>query len=184
MAKTFGDERVQVPANLLVRPVKDGVAVGLPRLSPHPRVRGRPRLAPNAFRRGVPGLPRGPRSAPDRIMARPAVRPRVVSPVGRGAVGRREIVLLDKNGFRWSRWPLLLSAGLRRACRVEVLDGGLIPPGGLDNFKNGFLPAAYQASILRSGAVPVANIRPADSIAGIQEEKLAFLAKQAKDGRS
>jgi hypothetical protein len=59
-----------------------------------------------------------------------------------------------------------------------VLDGGLIPPGGLDNFKNGFLPAAFQASILRSGAEPVANIRRADSIAGIQEEKLAFLAKQ------
>ena len=59
-------------------------------------------------------------------MAGPAVRPRVVSPVGPGALGRREVVLLDRNGFRWSRWPLLLSAGLRCACRVEVLDGGLI----------------------------------------------------------
>lgn len=58
-----------------------------------------------------------------------------------------------------------------------VLDGGLIPPGGLDNFKNGFLPATYQASILMAGAEPVANIRPADSIAGIQDEKLAFLKK-------
>lgn len=59
-----------------------------------------------------------------------------------------------------------------------VLDGGLIPPGGLDNFKNGFLPAGFQASILRSGPVPVANIRPIDSIAGIQDEKLAYLARQ------
>ncbi|MBZ5856109.1 DUF1501 domain-containing protein [Flavihumibacter profundi] len=58
-----------------------------------------------------------------------------------------------------------------------VLDGGLIPPGGLDNFKNGFLPATYQASILRAGAEPVANIRPADSTQGIQDEKLAFLKK-------
>jgi Protein of unknown function (DUF1501) len=59
-----------------------------------------------------------------------------------------------------------------------VLDGGLIPPGGLDNFKNGFLPASYQASILRTGAEPVANIRPIDSIAGIQDEKLAFLKRR------
>lgn len=59
-----------------------------------------------------------------------------------------------------------------------VLDGGLIPPGGLDNFKNGFLPAAYQASLLRAGAEPLANIKPMDSIAGIQEEKLAFLKKR------
>lgn len=59
-----------------------------------------------------------------------------------------------------------------------VLDGGLIPPGGLDNFKNGFLPAAYQASLLRAGAEPLANIRPADSLAGLQEEKLAFLKQR------
>ncbi|MGC4038890.1 MAG: DUF1501 domain-containing protein [Chitinophagaceae bacterium] len=55
-----------------------------------------------------------------------------------------------------------------------VLDGGLIPPGGLDNFKNGFLPASYQASILKAGIEPVANIRPADTMKGLQEEKLAF----------
>jgi hypothetical protein len=48
----------------------------------------------------------------------------------------------------------------------------------LDNFKNGFLPASYQASILRTGAEPVANIRPIDSIAGIQDEKLAFLKRR------
>ena len=59
-----------------------------------------------------------------------------------------------------------------------LLDGGLIPPGGLDNFKNGFLPAAYQASILRAGATPLANINPVDSIPGIQDEKLAFMKKR------
>lgn len=62
-----------------------------------------------------------------------------------------------------------------------VLDGGLIPPGGLDNFKNGFLPATYQASILRTGAEPMANIKPIDSIAGIQDEKLAFLKRMDKN---
>jgi hypothetical protein len=39
-----------------------------------------------------------------------------------------------------------------------VLNGGLIPPGGLDNFNSGFLPAAYQGSVFRAGKAPVANI--------------------------
>ena len=39
-----------------------------------------------------------------------------------------------------------------------VLNGGLIPPGGLDNFNSGFLPAAYQGSVFRAGDPPVANI--------------------------
>jgi hypothetical protein len=56
-----------------------------------------------------------------------------------------------------------------------VLDGGLIPPGGLDNFKNGFLPATFQASLLKAGVQPMANINPLDSISGLQEEKLSFL---------
>jgi hypothetical protein len=56
-----------------------------------------------------------------------------------------------------------------------VLDGGLIPPGGLDNFKNGFLPASYQASLLRTGAEPVANIKPLENKKGLQNEKLEFI---------
>jgi hypothetical protein len=40
-----------------------------------------------------------------------------------------------------------------------VLNGGLIPPGGLDNFNSGFLPAAYQGSVFRASDPPVANIR-------------------------
>lgn len=55
-----------------------------------------------------------------------------------------------------------------------VLDGGLIPPGGLDNFKNGFLPATYQASILRTGPAPVANIKPIER-EGLQSKKLEFV---------
>lgn len=58
-----------------------------------------------------------------------------------------------------------------------VLDGGLIPPGGLDNFKSGFLPASYQASILKSGPVPLANIQPQEAIAGLQNEKLDFIKR-------
>lgn len=56
-----------------------------------------------------------------------------------------------------------------------VLDGGLVPPGGLDNFKNGFLPATFQASVLRTGAEPVANIVPQENVDRLQEEKLAFI---------
>lgn len=56
-----------------------------------------------------------------------------------------------------------------------VLDGGLIPPGGLDNFKNGFLPTAYQASLLRSEKEPIANIRPKEKESALQIEKLNFI---------
>lgn len=56
-----------------------------------------------------------------------------------------------------------------------VLDGGLIPPGGLDNFKNGFLPASYQASVLRTGAEPIANIKPQEGVKNLQEEKLQYI---------
>jgi hypothetical protein len=55
-----------------------------------------------------------------------------------------------------------------------VLDGGLTPPGGVDNFKNGFLPASYQASILRTSEEPVANIKPTESLNSLQQDKLAF----------
>lgn len=41
-----------------------------------------------------------------------------------------------------------------------VLNGGLIPPGGLDCFGSGFLPAAYQGSIFLPQAQPIANIQP------------------------
>jgi hypothetical protein len=44
-----------------------------------------------------------------------------------------------------------------------VLNGGLIPPGGLDNFTNGFLPATYQGSVIKPNAAGLANVRPADA---------------------
>ena len=56
-----------------------------------------------------------------------------------------------------------------------VLDGGLIPPGGLDNFKSGFLPASYQASILKAGPIPLANINPQEMVEGLQNQKLEFI---------
>src|SRR6185436_11426522 len=56
-----------------------------------------------------------------------------------------------------------------------VLNGGLVPPGGLENFGSGFLPAAYQGSIFRAGAHPVANINPAEPRPELQQNKLALM---------
>jgi hypothetical protein len=56
-----------------------------------------------------------------------------------------------------------------------VLNGGLIPPGGLDNFNSGFLPAAYQGSIFRATDPPVANIRRLEPSEQQQRSKLDLL---------
>ncbi|MCO6454971.1 MAG: DUF1501 domain-containing protein [Pirellulaceae bacterium] len=58
-----------------------------------------------------------------------------------------------------------------------VLNGGLIPPGGLDNFNSGFLPATYQGSIFNAGDPPVANIRRTEATDQLQQNKLALLRK-------
>lgn len=56
-----------------------------------------------------------------------------------------------------------------------VLNGGLIPSGGLDNFKSGFLPASYEASIFAAGESPLANIRRLEANAKLQKNKLALM---------
>lgn len=55
-----------------------------------------------------------------------------------------------------------------------VLNGGLIPPGGLDNFNSGFLPASFQGSIFLPSDMPVANIQPAESMPALQRNKLGL----------
>lgn len=61
-----------------------------------------------------------------------------------------------------------------------VLDGGLVPPGGLDNFNSGFLPASYQASILKASASPLANIQPQEESQALQDQKLALISRMDK----
>lgn len=56
-----------------------------------------------------------------------------------------------------------------------VLNGGLIPPGGLDNFGSGFLPATFQGSIFRPGDQPVANIKRSEPTSELQQNKLALM---------
>ena len=58
-----------------------------------------------------------------------------------------------------------------------VLNGGLVPSGGWDNFGNGFLPASHQATVFKTGKEPLADIRPRESRKGAQEAKLGLLNK-------
>jgi len=56
-----------------------------------------------------------------------------------------------------------------------VLNGGLIPPGGLDCFGSGFLPSAYQGSIFLPNEQPVANIQASESNPQLQRNKLDLI---------
>jgi hypothetical protein len=71
--------------------------------------------------------------------------------------------------------------GLGSECRdlpgFVVLNGGLVPPGGLDNFNSGFLPATFQGSIFNADDPPVANIRRTEATDVLQRNKLALLRK-------
>lgn len=52
-----------------------------------------------------------------------------------------------------------------------------VPPGGLENFSNGFLPATHQATHLKGDDPPIDNIVPADANA-LQQAKLAAILAQ------
>ncbi len=58
-----------------------------------------------------------------------------------------------------------------------VLNGGLIPPGGLDCFGSGFLPAAYQGSIFLPREQPIANIHPSEAKPELQKNKLRLISQ-------
>ena len=56
-----------------------------------------------------------------------------------------------------------------------LINGGLIPSGGLDNFNSGFLPASYQASVFLPNDAPVADIARGEATRQLQTNKLALL---------
>ena len=58
-----------------------------------------------------------------------------------------------------------------------LLRDASIPPGGIENYSNGFLPATHQATMIRDEGAPVENIAPADSNA-VQRAKLDALLEQ------
>ncbi|HEY1067163.1 MAG TPA: DUF1501 domain-containing protein, partial [Pirellulales bacterium] len=61
-----------------------------------------------------------------------------------------------------------------------VLSAGMIPPGGLDCFNSGFLPATFQGSIFRRDNPPVADIMAIDRSPEIQRGKLDLLSSLDK----
>jgi hypothetical protein len=56
-----------------------------------------------------------------------------------------------------------------------AINGGLIPPGGLDCFGSGFLPASYQGSVFKPSGSAVANIVRAESTLQQQRSKLDLI---------
>ncbi|OAI53012.1 sulfatase [Planctomyces sp. SCGC AG-212-M04] len=58
-----------------------------------------------------------------------------------------------------------------------VINGGLIPPGGLDCFGSGFLPASYQGSVFKPSGTAVANIERKEPTAEAQRRKLDLVNK-------
>jgi hypothetical protein len=72
-----------------------------------------------------------------------------------------------------------LGYGLGSECRdlpgFVVINGGLVPVGGLDNFTSGFLPASYQGSVFTADDPPVANIMRQEKSDQLQRNKLSLL---------
>lgn len=58
-----------------------------------------------------------------------------------------------------------------------VLNGGLIPPGGMDCFGSGFLPASFQGSLFKPSGTGVANIAPIEATPQVQREKLDLISQ-------
>ena len=71
--------------------------------------------------------------------------------------------------------------GLGSECRdlpgFVVINGGLIPPGGLDCFNSGFLPATFQGSLLTPSNPPLANVTRLEPSDQLQKNKLGLLQK-------
>ena len=62
-----------------------------------------------------------------------------------------------------------------------LLRDAYVPPGGIENFSNGFLPASHQATHIRDEGPAVDNIRPGDADARIQRAKLDALIQQDRE---
>lgn len=59
-----------------------------------------------------------------------------------------------------------------------LLHAGAVPPGGLENFANGFLPATHQAMPMQADGKPVENLEAADRDPQAQRAKLDVLLEQ------
>lgn len=61
-----------------------------------------------------------------------------------------------------------------------VLNNRTVPPGGMENFANGFLPASHQATLIAATGAPIENLAPADKDLEVQRTKLDLIAGQDK----
>ena len=62
-----------------------------------------------------------------------------------------------------------------------LLRDAYVPPGGIENFANGFLPATHQATHIRDEGPPIDNITPSDKDQRVQRAKLDALVGQDRD---
>ena len=60
-----------------------------------------------------------------------------------------------------------------------LLESGKVPPGGRENFSNGYLPADFQATPIQAQGVPVENIIAANSRS--QQARLRLLGQQDRE---
>jgi hypothetical protein len=74
-----------------------------------------------------------------------------------------------------------LGSGSQELPGFVVLNGGLIPPGGMDCFSSGFLAASFQGSLFKPTTPPLANIQPSSS-ASRQNRKLDLLRELDQEG--
>ena len=78
----------------------------------------------------------------------------------------------------WGAWASYgLGTGNKDLPTFVILNGGLVPPGGLDNFNSGFLPAAHQGSVLKAGKQPLAYVLPLEKEPARQKAKLDLMRK-------
>ena len=62
-----------------------------------------------------------------------------------------------------------------------LLENGKVPPGGRENYANGYLPADFQATPIRAQGVPVENIVPAGGPRAVQRAMLDLLLAQDRE---
>lgn len=62
-----------------------------------------------------------------------------------------------------------------------LLENGKVPPGGRENYANGYLPADFQATPIRAKGIPVENIVPAGTSRAVQRAKLDLLLAQDRE---
>ena len=55
-----------------------------------------------------------------------------------------------------------------------------VPPGGMENYSNGFLPAKHQPTFMEANGTPIDNLNPSDKDGRIQRAKLSLLEQQDK----